>query len=458
MAATGAVSLFKQPVSVSECNDTVDKMMRMKPRIRRLASGKLFDISSLELTLYSNEELFQTELASIAESLTEVTKVAEAINIGKIDEENERKEEALRKEMYRRIRMYKFSRTIHANRLKKTLTPIEIQIPYPSRDIVVRNIRELPTLNSQTVLLHRQEVFRKRDESLIAARDRHQQIVFSLEHQEPDLVRKSFKTITDASGNTRPKLELLISTGLAGLFSSIANTVLLKHRSADLSSSDGIATEGKAALRIPVHVILFLQAMVRSFRRRLHARKGAQKIWTLLNAWKSAGLIILAMNRFHVRVTHAQRILKNGLNNMAAVTRAVSERWVVIEREMIATELASGTGSNSVAIAKRGHLTTIPDATRIDYVKANLRYLRRKWAEDYIAWRLEMHAYDKLLSEWRYSRVAIASLGGRQTAPPPKHPAYPVFTPDDEEVAVMIAQCRKGVKPVLPKRKSKYHM
>ena len=179
----------------------------------------------------------------------------------------------------------------------------------------------------------------------------------------------------------------------------------------------------------------------------MRARKQAQKIWHLLLAWKSAGIIVLTMNRFHSRVIRAQTMLRHGLHHMIKVTRVVSERWILVEKEMIAADLSTSAGAASVSMANRGHLTSIPDSVRLEYVKANLRFLRRKWVEDYISWKHEMNAYHRQVAEWRYSKNAVKSLGGTFETTSPKHPIYPVFMPDDEEIAVMIHQCRKGIKP-----------
>ena len=62
-----------------------------------------------------------------------------------------------------------------------------------------------------------------------------------------------------------------------------------------------------------------------------------------------------------------------------------------------------------------------------------------------------MIKYKKAVIEWRNARVAKQALGQLKLDPAPKHPFYPVFKPNDEEIAVMISQCRKGILPHVPK-------
>ena len=441
MESESEVSIFRHPVSVKECNEVVERLMKVRPRIRKLVSGKLYDLNHLTLAKYENEEVFTEELVQVRTSLTGVSLTVD-VEPPKVDVSAEIKVEDERRAWLRKLRKYKFTRVIRPVRLKKGLTPIPVTMPELRRDIVLRNIRTQSSLSKQSIAEHMQEVFHKRDESLKAVHTRHQQLT---NKSKTDDIRARFKAFN--TGVTVPRTEVLISTGIAAKFATLAKVTLETFR-ANSGQLTAKQIMEKLLLKIPVTAVQFVQAMYRAYRRRLASREKAVKILRLLKTWKKSGTMIVTMHRFHSRVRRAQEEIRKGLHNMAALAKDVSDRWVLIEKEMIAAEVAQlEHGSGKQGMTRRTNLVTISEPLRTEHVHANLRFLRRRWAQEYIEWRHDMIKYKKLVEEWRNTRNAKQALGDTHIDPPPKHPFYPVFRPNDDEIAVMITQCRKGILP-----------
>jgi hypothetical protein len=180
------------------------------------------------------------------------------------------------------------------------------------------------------------------------------------------------------------------------------------------------------------------------------------------------------MKRFHIKVQRIQRGWLRCCREFALQAELVNSQWITLERHLIVKELgihqaesstggqgrirkpaiahkkiiedATGSSLNHLGLNDKIAVNMIPEKARMEFIRAELRYLRFMWLPDLIFWRANMEKYWREVVEWRTAKAAQKAMYASQNIPPPDRPAFPSMLPNEVGILDMILRCRKDRK------------
>jgi hypothetical protein len=212
--------------------------------------------------------------------------------------------------------------------------------------------------------------------------------------------------------------------------------------------------------------MVFLQSWVQIRVHVLRRRKGAKKLLEVLNAWATAGQLLLSLRRFHFCCRRIQGWWRRKRQRMLDVRERVKAIWKDEELEIVSEELAKHDRAGSptkqkapdeggkkpklkkgLTIGERIALMTTDSHVIEKFLAHELRIRRYKILTKVLLWRVHMEEYYDQVENWRMSMEARVVMMERTKEdanpdPPPIMPGCPTHIPNEEEIRELVKKCR----------------
>ena len=418
---------------------------------------------------------FKTEILSLVERL-KTSGLPEPVTKSALEIEAE-------KARVRRLALYRFVRKVEHPHSSQQMSDLTVKRPITRSDILTRNIAAQEGLTADKVAKRRQDIFKIREERLQSAKQR-----LSLLRLEEEELRKSIYENSKAKGDS----SLVAGKKFLVLCSALSFAVGLNKRLIGVRASGKILAESATLETVISPTVLCtsevesqfvrLQRIVRSRIMRRHIREEAGMAWKFLSAWQRSGPLIIAMKRFHSTVRRLQTFWRNCRIKLRTDLEIVSLHWLTLETEILNSELGCGgpvllggthatrrpslmrTGSSlvggvtsgltaqetlkllaapsSVTVSDKIAFALIPESKRKEFLAKKLRTMRVHYLVEQKLHRANVKVFWKRVAEWRADRAALKLLGLPGTPFTLNFPVLITYLPSDEEVAVLISECR----------------